>query len=212
MAEGIIVERWGWEAAGPIVIRKKSSSRSVEKIRSWRPATAIPGDGGHYHKAENFTRIMSDVEIAGSAAGYPVASPVVIKIPSQWPHINSQHGVFLRCLRLYARLYPSFHPPLAFIQGVFVFSAGLARKGTAIEDRSWIVWCWFKARFTEILWFLGYKVSESWDLYEKKKKKRIAKGDERNNVERRNFLKEKDDFFLTRDDDKRWIWNLEVSY
>lgn len=60
------------------------------------------GDGGHYHKAENFTRIMSDVEIAGSAAGYPVASPVVIKIPSQWPHINSQQGVFLRGLRLYA--------------------------------------------------------------------------------------------------------------
>lgn len=35
--------RMGPAAAGPIVIRKKSSSRSVEKIRSWRPATGIRG-------------------------------------------------------------------------------------------------------------------------------------------------------------------------
>lgn len=80
------------------LLANRDKKKIIEPVRRensklTRPAMAIQRQG-HYHKAENFTRIMSDVRIAGSAAGYPVAFPVVIKIPSQWPHINSQHAAF----------------------------------------------------------------------------------------------------------------------
>lgn len=103
LARAIVIGKKNHQAVSKGLGRRESETSRLprgarrERRRGWRRREEI-----HYHKAENFTRIMP--ESSESPAGYPAVMLVVIKIPSQWPHINSlTPRVFSRTFRCTAR-------------------------------------------------------------------------------------------------------------